>query len=727
MSTKQIKNPKLQRNSESQVLITQDIFGGMIKDVPLTEIPQSNVYRHVNMIGYGQWSEARPGSRRYSKATLPKISFTADAATDRLTVSHRWVTGDRIKVSTTGTLPSPLEPNTYYYVIYISNTLVQVAASFSDAFGGTQIDITTAGAGTHFVRYAGNLRAVLDHKKQSLILKQYGRNVYVSEKILESYNQVICIDSVTPTNAVARFTAEGDNAILAASDIFRIVLDEDYYYMYRINAPLPSVIITDVNESPGIGYGYRGYYSLARIVGTGNRNRLTDNVELVWESGTSKNPDQEKQYGEYYFATAIGDDLTQNHVIEYLTCPIGVQHATHFPYYRTKNIGENTGGNGNDKAFYVWAEDVPVAKALSITVAGNVATIAGGQNEFVIGDVGCTLRSDFAGTRIGVIDSFVSGTQVNLAVGHTLNAADDVCLGEGRMMTITQTNRLVTRSAGDVYVIADEGKTIYFGDGGSDVIVRWIDANNVEVAHTDTKASMASTIQRTAGTYAFRRKWNDTILDDGDKVGEIGLNERILSQRDLYIPQFNFEPLPSADIVIVDSGFVITAKRDEVSFYYSHIGAKPYNAGMYRIEQQFGKLPVSIRDIVVMPALAIFLSPKNTYNLNLNVPIPNVGNENIGEFIQKLVEPSEVDGKIGVTAWQTLSYINASLFIAFTSEPGIRYFNGQSWSQRNYALEETGDPAVMDDLLKVDPFYGIIAWYSYKGGYKISFSQWRKV
>lgn len=730
MGTKSIKNPKGQRPAEKQFDLSQENFGGMVKDMPLTEIPLQNVYRHVDMIGHGPWSEGRPGSRRYSKAGLPSREFTADPVTDRLTLENRYLTGDRVKVSTTGTLPAPLVPNTYYYITYLSDTLVEIASTLANAIAGIQINITAAGTGTHTIRSAANLRAVLDHKTQKKIIKQYGREVFVAEKILESYEKVICIDSATPSDNVARLAAEGDNAVLAATDIFRIALDEDddVNYMYRINSGIPVVILTDVNEDVTNIYGYRYYYSLARIIGDGIRNRVTEGAILKWESGTCKDPAQEKQFGEVYFPTPIGADLTEDHINEYLTCPIGIQAATHFPLYRTKNIGSGTALDINDKlkAYYVFADDVPVAKAISVTVAGNVATIAAGQNPFVIGDVGCTLRSDLAGARAGVIESYVDPNNVNLAIGHTLNAVDDVCIGEGRQMTVTQANRIVTRTAGDVYLIGDEGKTIFFGDGTSDVVVRWIDANNVEMAHSNTKASMSSTIQRVAGTYAWRRKWNDTVLDDGVAVGEIGLNERILSQRDLYIPQFNFERLPDANIVIIDSGFMVTAMRDEVGYYYSHIGAKGYIAGMYRIDQQFGELPVSIRDIIVMPAMAIFLSPNNTYNMSLNVPIANVGNPDVGEFIQKLIEPSEVDGKIGVTAWQTVRYVNASLFIAMTSEPGIRLFSGQAWSQRNYALIENGDPAVMDDLLKIDPFYGIIAWYSYKGGYKISAAQWRQ-
>jgi hypothetical protein len=722
MTTKQLKNPGQQRSSEQQFVIAQKQFDGMVLGLPLTEIADNNVYKHIDIIGYGRWSEARPGTRVYSKARLPGYTFTPVPATDRLLVQHRYLTGDRVKVWSRGTMCSPLQENTYYYVIYIDDANIQLATTYNNAIAGTQINITDVGTGLQFIRYAANLGSALDHKKENRILKQYARFVYVAEKPMESWEQVINMESVEPTG-IGRMVESGSNAILAAGSIFRIVLDGDFYYMYRINAPVPTVIITDVNETGALPYGYRYYYSHARIEGTGNRNRVSADSVLVMETGTCNNPNQEKQFGEVFYANAVGDDLTQDHIIGILTLPLTAQASTHFPLYRTKNIGETTGGEGNDKSYYVWDEDIPVAKAFSITVAGNVATIVAGQNEFVRGDVGCILRSDAAGTRTGTIASWINGNSVNLVAGHTLNAIDDVAIGEGRVMTCSQVGYLINRTAGDVFTIADEGRTFYWGDGGFSVIRRFEDANNVEAAINEAHVIQAGTIQLNAG-FAFRRYWNDTILDDGDKVGEIGLQERTLSQRDLYIPQFNYRPVPNSDIVITDSGFTIFANRDVEEYTYSHIGAKPYVEGQYRLDQQRGELPVSIMDLRVMPANAIFLCHNKTYNLSLNVPTPNVGNDSIGEFIPKLLEPSEVDGEIGVIHWQTIAWVNASVFIALTNEPAIRLFDGQNWSKVNLALEPTGDAAVMEELNKIDAFYTIIGWYSMEGGYKLAFSKW---
>jgi len=465
MSTKQVKTPADRGQSERPKLFAQSEFLGNVKGLPLSEIGDTNVYRHVNFIGFGKRSQGRPGTRRVSKAVIPDEGpFIASALTDLLTINgptegHHFLDGDKIKVSTTGTLPEPLIPGVTYYVIYVNDVDIQLATTYQNAIDGVLIDITTAGIGaTHYIRYAADIGAVLDHHKEERVVKLYGRRAYVAQRNLESYEQVINMESTVPTG-IGRMIENDSNVTLAAGPIFRIVLDGDFYYMYRLNASVPQIIITDINETAGIlEHGYRYYYSCARIEGTGNRNRVTADALLVLETGTCKDENQEQQFGEVFFANAIGIDLTQDHVIGTLTLPIANQSISHFPLYRTKNIGTNTGGEGK-----------------------NIATIVAGQNEFVQGDVGCTLRTDDAGTRTGVIDTYTDPNNVILVGGHTLLAAEEVAIGGGRVMTASQTGVLITRTAHNTFVAADEGRPYYWGNGEISVIRRWIDANNVEM------------------------------------------------------------------------------------------------------------------------------------------------------------------------------------------------------------------------------------------------------
>lgn len=89
-------------------------------------------------------------------------TFTADAGTDLLTipalpggdgvsVTHALTTGQRVQLTTTGTLPAGLGLTTVYFVIQQSPTTLRLATSFANALAGTFIDVTTTGSGTHTV------------------------------------------------------------------------------------------------------------------------------------------------------------------------------------------------------------------------------------------------------------------------------------------------------------------------------------------------------------------------------------------------------------------------------------------------------------------------------------------------------------------------------------------------------------------------------------------------
>lgn len=75
-------------------------------------------------------------------------TFTADAGTDALTATaHGLSDGDQVHVSSTTTLPDPLAADTDYFVISATTNTFQLATTS----GGSAIDLTDAGTGTHTV------------------------------------------------------------------------------------------------------------------------------------------------------------------------------------------------------------------------------------------------------------------------------------------------------------------------------------------------------------------------------------------------------------------------------------------------------------------------------------------------------------------------------------------------------------------------------------------------
>lgn len=79
-----------------------------------------------------------------------------DTAGDKLTIGQAYVTGDQVKLSTTGTMPGGLTAGTAYYAINSGSGTIKLATSLANANAGTAIDITTTGAGVLTLSIAAN-------------------------------------------------------------------------------------------------------------------------------------------------------------------------------------------------------------------------------------------------------------------------------------------------------------------------------------------------------------------------------------------------------------------------------------------------------------------------------------------------------------------------------------------------------------------------------------------
>ena len=78
-------------------------------------------------------------------------NFTA-AVTDICTkAAHGYLTGLKVQLTTTTTLPAGLSLATDYFVIYLSANTFKLASSLVNAQAGTAVDITDTGTGTHTI------------------------------------------------------------------------------------------------------------------------------------------------------------------------------------------------------------------------------------------------------------------------------------------------------------------------------------------------------------------------------------------------------------------------------------------------------------------------------------------------------------------------------------------------------------------------------------------------
>lgn len=89
-------------------------------------------------VGTGQW-------------TFTFANTDVNTSTDQIavTASPEFKTGRKIRLTTTGTLPTGLALATDYYIIVVDSTHIKLATSEANALGGTAIDITGQGSGTN--------------------------------------------------------------------------------------------------------------------------------------------------------------------------------------------------------------------------------------------------------------------------------------------------------------------------------------------------------------------------------------------------------------------------------------------------------------------------------------------------------------------------------------------------------------------------------------------------
>lgn len=110
----------------------------------------------VDVIGFVRVTSVTTATAQAVTNTLGQSdTFTADAGTDVITFTStasnpsNLLTGTRMRLTTTTTLPAGLATATDYYYIRASDGTGKLATSYANAIAGTAINITDAGTGTH--------------------------------------------------------------------------------------------------------------------------------------------------------------------------------------------------------------------------------------------------------------------------------------------------------------------------------------------------------------------------------------------------------------------------------------------------------------------------------------------------------------------------------------------------------------------------------------------------
>lgn len=144
----------LQHGGNVQPSYYKYLVSGHVVTASATTVPCTVAL--LDVIGFYRVTAVTTTTAQATTNTLGQSdTFTADASTDVCTwtstasIPSNVLTGTRVRLTTTTTLPAGLSLATDYYVIRVSDTTFKLATSYANAVAGTAVDITDAGTGTH--------------------------------------------------------------------------------------------------------------------------------------------------------------------------------------------------------------------------------------------------------------------------------------------------------------------------------------------------------------------------------------------------------------------------------------------------------------------------------------------------------------------------------------------------------------------------------------------------
>lgn len=110
----------------------------------------------VDLIGFYRVTSVTTITSQALTNTLSQTNAITAVDTSGDYVDHtayNLLTGTRVQLTTTTTLPAGLSLATDYYIIRVNDTRCKFATSYANAIAGTAIDITTTGTGTHTINW----------------------------------------------------------------------------------------------------------------------------------------------------------------------------------------------------------------------------------------------------------------------------------------------------------------------------------------------------------------------------------------------------------------------------------------------------------------------------------------------------------------------------------------------------------------------------------------------
>jgi hypothetical protein len=688
MGRKDIKPTNDSNNKKFLEYETKKFDLGVIKDMPASELPNNAIADGFNVNCYPTEVQGRLGSRLYTDLSIPAIDGRTGYTASK-TGYNIWTDPAEFTDSDIGSyFVFPGQNQQHFEIVDI----LSVHECKTDISGNIN---STSGC---YLRGKQNVFAF--HKILKKWILMYGSDLYIADLEMAEFTKVLIASYLKPSDAISMYYDfnEWSGVLFNSNGIFKIDLSLEIPLCYKINIPIPQTAITAQPETPSLSYQYGYIYGAARLEGHGLRDRLTPS-RISLETGTNQWDEFNRDYRDVWTRYPVGDEYDFNGVADGSmpkvvgplwvpqACPdidadIYERHLTHFPIYRTLDkAGLYKQGTSelslNNPERFVWVKDLRMGAAFyARRYNGKIEASVG---FFEKADIGSTIQ--FADGSRETIREFLTDKKVkytNYPYYAEETGWQGAAIGNGKVMTASQTGNVVTKTTGDDFKADDVGSFILWSTGYQSIITKFNSASSVDVQDDFTKSVQGITMN------PVYRYFNDTISDDKLRTRETTL---LCGTRFL-------EPIDNCNIGIIVPGFMVCAKRGEKKIFESQLSSGyEYLAGYCNKGFQISEsVKDNIQFLLFFPGRLIVLCGSRTWYTATNLAEIKVM-PNTGLMFSVLPGFDILDGNIGCYDWGSIQEISSGMYQLLTSEPGSvgwRKFDGYKYGDNELEVPKLG-------------------------------------
>jgi len=506
-------NPQTKQFNERPITRVQgdidgapDFSAGVLKDLPGSSVPANGLHDSQNRVVYPNKLIDRPGTQRWSNTALPALA-----------TGYTWTKTGVIVTKTVGTDFTSADVNNF--LVHDDGAHERISA-YIDA-NNVIVESSTVRAASTAGWIRGPNRDMYFHQRKKIIARQLGNRIYISHNIrITQWDRCYPMGTNAALSNSLSIIDELENYVIFfnANGIFKLDLDKTPALWTKINSAIPTVLITNVDSSTTLIYGYKYNYGMVRLTGTDiPRDRTTAGVVPEQLSGPNAINSDYKDYGTTYQARPVGEEDTTYGVLTGGALGAAWDTAAEWSAVTDGQFAITLNGT---------AYNVECDFSSCTSMVGVAAVIQAALREFV-SDMTCVFDTNHL-----VITSPSDGGSVTVtgagAAGTNIGSAAMSCqVGTGTVTTPSYTGKNII---GTLTYPTDGGAWTHYSVCRSlDIGVKGIDpltgkSNNKElliwnrdhpVAKAFTASRVGTTVTATAGTFEEEDEGDTLDFADG--------------------------------------------------------------------------------------------------------------------------------------------------------------------------------------------------------------------